>query len=158
MAIYTGDNGNNTLSGTSMADLFYGNGGHDVEFGGAGSDTLYGGLGNDSLVGGSGDDLIYDQEGDGRLNGGLGNDLMSGGAGRDHFIFDVAKNGEVDRITDLDSLDKLLVDDADFYGASFLVRGGDDVEVRLYGHGGTVQQVIVDNATVDEVQDATLFY
>ncbi len=87
-------------SGTSMADIFYGNntgsnyyGWIDDYFDGDdGNDTLYGYSGDDSLEGGRGDDLIHGGSGNDVLNGYFGNDrvwgnsnddLLSGFSGRD---------------------------------------------------------------------------
>lgn len=51
-----GTDGDDILSGTSVADRMRGFGGNDLLFGGAGDDTLDGGTGNNLLMGGSGND------------------------------------------------------------------------------------------------------
>ncbi|MCP5381639.1 MAG: M10 family metallopeptidase C-terminal domain-containing protein [Kordiimonadaceae bacterium] len=48
--------GNDTLTGSSAANVLSGNGGDDVIDGGSGDDTLEGGAGNDLLKGGAGED------------------------------------------------------------------------------------------------------
>jgi len=58
----TGGSGNDTITGSAVANV------------------LTGGAGNDSIVAGAGNDII---------TGGLGNDTMNGGAGADSFVFDV---------------------------------------------------------------------
>jgi trimeric autotransporter adhesin len=74
--------------GTSLADtmlagnegvVFSGMEGNDTLTGGAGADTLDGGAGNDTLTGGAGDDT---------LKGGAGNDILTGGAGNDTYVVD----------------------------------------------------------------------
>jgi Ca2+-binding RTX toxin-like protein len=67
-------------------------GGNDI-FNGAGgaSGSLFGQQGNDRLIGG--------RTGD-RISGGPGRDTMTGGAGSDHFVFDSALAGNLDKITD----------------------------------------------------------
>ncbi len=57
--------GNDTITGSSVANLITANGGADYLFGAGGGDTLLGGDGNDTLYGGDGTDL---------LNGGAGVD------------------------------------------------------------------------------------
>jgi subtilisin-like proprotein convertase family protein/Ca2+-binding RTX toxin-like protein len=49
--------GDDTITGTSVANYLNGGGGNDSLVGAGGNDTLDGGLGNDTLVGGTGDDL-----------------------------------------------------------------------------------------------------
>ncbi len=62
--------GNDTLTGSDLANHMTGGGGRDLIRGEQGNDTLIGGFGNDRLIGGK------------------GTDLLSGGAGRDVFLFD----------------------------------------------------------------------
>jgi Ca2+-binding RTX toxin-like protein len=55
-----GDDGNDTMTGSSGSDIFLGGPGDDYVDGGGGSgDILYGDAGNDTMVGGNGDDYIY---------------------------------------------------------------------------------------------------
>jgi Ca2+-binding RTX toxin-like protein len=81
MAFINGDNQDNVLTGTNLADTINGFGGHDVLVGLAGNDILNGGLGDDELFGQAGNDF---------LNGGAGADIMNGGAGNDVYIVDNA--------------------------------------------------------------------
>ena len=63
--------GNDTISGGSTDETFYGYAGNDEISGNAGNDNLYGESGIDNLYGGTGDDT---------LDGGSGNDTLDGGS------------------------------------------------------------------------------
>lgn len=77
-AVSQGDEGNNSLGGSSGSDLMFGYAGNDTLNGSGGADTLHGGLGNDTLNGGDGNDTLY---------GGPGNDTMIGYLGNDTFYY-----------------------------------------------------------------------
>ncbi len=62
---------NDTLLGSSVANVLQGGAGNDTIDGGSGNDILEGGDGNDQLIGGGGDDI---------LDGGAGNDIIDGGS------------------------------------------------------------------------------
>jgi Ca2+-binding RTX toxin-like protein len=66
----TGSAGNDTYTGTDLAETVSGLAGNDSLSGNGGNDTLDGGAGNDTL------------------DGGTGNDKMTGGAGNDTFVVD----------------------------------------------------------------------
>ena len=83
LTVMAGGNGNDTLTGTSGADLLLGQNGNDTLTGLAGVDLLCGGNGNDTLNGGDGNDSLFGQSGDDRLTGGANADLFSGGSGGD---------------------------------------------------------------------------
>jgi Ca2+-binding RTX toxin-like protein len=83
----TGDNSNNTLTGTAIAETIYGLGGSDTLTGGGGNDTLDGGTGSDKLYGGSGADLLKGGDGNDTLRGDSGRDEAWGGTGADTFVF-----------------------------------------------------------------------
>ena len=74
-ATIVGTDRNDTLSGTSGADVIVAKGGNDKVVGYAGADVVCGGPGNDRILTGGGDDIAI---------GGLGNDtvISSGGADR----------------------------------------------------------------------------
>ncbi|KQN79781.1 hypothetical protein ASE90_15700 [Sphingomonas sp. Leaf67] len=84
----TGD-GNDNVTGNSLANELHGMRGDDKLFGAAGADTLNGGAGRDWL------------------DGGTGSDILTGGAGADIFFFDNARTSGMDRITDFASDDRL---------------------------------------------------
>ncbi|WP_427306299.1 VCBS domain-containing protein [Cupriavidus sp. H39] len=102
-ALYTGDNGGDTLYGDgydSYADYLLGRGhesaqpGNDRIQGGNGDDLIYGDNGDgafvggdDIIAGGNGRDTIYGEGGNDTIAGGCGGDMLSGGAGRDTFVY-----------------------------------------------------------------------
>lgn len=94
--------GDDQITGTKWADLFWGAGGNDKLVGGAGNDELDGDAGNDKLYGGSGKDWLSGGTGKDLLDGGLGIDYMRGQDGSDTFVFST-KYG-ADTITDFDAV------------------------------------------------------
>ena len=87
-----------TVTGSSDAELILGNAGDDRIFGNDGNDSLYGGKGDDSLLGENGDDLLKGEvdndtliglAGDDILRGGKGNDALFGGLGNDTLNGDI---------------------------------------------------------------------
>lgn len=131
----TGNALDNTITGSTGADILYGMGGHDVLKGGDGDDTLHGGEGNDklygdagqdrldggegndSLYGGAGNDVLIGGAGDDWLEGGAGADVLTGGAGKDIFMFREGDSvpGAMDIITDFsraqgDRIDLNMID------------------------------------------------
>ncbi|WP_170162764.1 M10 family metallopeptidase, partial [Pacificibacter maritimus] len=66
--------GNDTVTGNSLANIIRGRGGDDTLNGAGGDDTLIGGAGLDTLNGGNGNDTLI---------GGAGADALVGGAGTD---------------------------------------------------------------------------
>ncbi len=86
-----GGAGNDSIFGTTFADLLTGGLGNDTIDGDAGNDVIGGGAGADSLIGGIGNDRLLGQENSGdRLIGGVGNDTLDGGAGEDTIIESVS--------------------------------------------------------------------
>lgn len=104
--VQAGGAGNETLNGTSAAELLSGNGGNDTLNGNGGYDVLAGGTGNDrmtlgnqggvilgeagsdTLNGGTGLDRLYGGDGNDVAYGGAGNDLIEGGDGNDNLAGD----------------------------------------------------------------------
>nr|WP_161501480.1 right-handed parallel beta-helix repeat-containing protein [Rhodopirellula sp. SM50] len=89
--IFGGD-GNDTITGYTLADQLSGNDGNDVINGGEGNDTIQGGsghdkiqagTGDDSIVGGTGNDTISGSHGDDRIQGEDGADELHGNNGKD---------------------------------------------------------------------------
>jgi hypothetical protein len=94
---------NNSVSGSSSADVINGQGGNDNLRGLSGSDLLRGGTGDDTL------------------NGGSGNDTLVGGSGADQFLFDSNKNFAasdfgIDSLRDFSSAagDQIVLDKTSF--------------------------------------------
>ncbi len=102
--VLLGGTGNDTLKGAGGADRLQGEAGKDRLEGAAGADTLSGDAGNDTLIGGA------------------GIDRLTGGAGKDVFVFDQAKAGGRDILTDFASrsdrihLDSDVFDDLSYTG------------------------------------------
>lgn len=92
MATIIGTAGDDSLLGTSRADVILLRGGDDRGAGRGGDDTLRGGAGNDSLFGGPGDDHLVGGQGDDRLSGRDGDDVLLGGAGHDWLLGGAGSN------------------------------------------------------------------
>ncbi len=78
-----GSDANETLRGTSGADVILANGGNDKTSAKRGNDVVCGGAGNDVLRGGSGNDKLLGQAGKDTGKGGSGKDTFRGGPGKD---------------------------------------------------------------------------
>lgn len=81
--VFTGGDGNDTLTGGALADILHGGKGDDTLTGGDGDDILNGNEGDDTLVGGADVDVLNGGDGDDVLRGGTGNDTLNGGKGSD---------------------------------------------------------------------------
>ncbi|HND56433.1 MAG TPA: hypothetical protein PLV92_28640, partial [Pirellulaceae bacterium] len=81
-----------SLTGTPLADLIFGQGGNDWINGAAGNDCIFGGAGGDSLWGDVGIDQIYGGSGDDVVSGGLDADQIDGGAGNDQLAGDAGSD------------------------------------------------------------------
>ena len=108
----SGDEGNNSIFGSSMGDRITGAAGHDLLSGllgadcldgGPGVDRLFGGGGIDSLIGGDDADVLRGDAGDDRLSGDRGRDSLSGGSGRDRL----SGGADGDRLTGGSGPDRL---------------------------------------------------
>ncbi|WP_019865357.1 calcium-binding protein [Methylovulum miyakonense] len=123
MAIYKGDNTNNTITGSINADFIYGYAGNDKLIGLGGADYIDGGDGNDGLEGGE------------------GNDTLIGGNGADYADYSSATNGITANLTmgkafgqGLDTLKTI----EDIEGSQFDdTLTGDGGANALYGNDGT---------------------
>lgn len=93
-----GDDGNDTLTGSS---------GDNMLFGGDGNDSIVGQAGNDALDGGGGNDTLDGGEGHDRLEGGAGSDAMAGGPRGDTFY---AVDGTADFLDGGDGIDEAFID------------------------------------------------
>ncbi|MDF8333661.1 calcium-binding protein [Novosphingobium cyanobacteriorum] len=151
------DDGAQAVTGTKLAEFFYGGAGNDDMSGAGGNDFVFGGFGNDTLAGNAGDDLLvgngnddhlYGGSGDDELDGGDGNDTLSGSLGHD-FAYggagdDVIAGGDgIDRLRGDEGKDRLNGGDGDDTltggtGADFLTGGaGADRFVFAPGDTGT---------------------
>jgi len=91
--IVTSD-GNDTITGNSLANEIMGMRGNDHLIGGIGNDTLDGGVGNDTLEGGAGDDSLIGGLGDDVFTSGAGADTVDGGAGIDTIDYSTSTNAQ----------------------------------------------------------------
>ena len=147
----TGGDGNDTITGSTAANVLDGGDGNDTLNGGDGADTLRGGAGDDALNGGNGDDTFDEGSADSDA------DTMLGGAGIDlvtyaartiavTIVMDATSSstgtpggetGEGDRVgTDVENL--IGGDGADDITGNALdntLEGGDDVDI-IDGLGG----------------------
>jgi hypothetical protein len=106
--------GNDTIMGLGGPDLLRGDAGRDLLKGGAGGDKVDGGSGADRVCGGDGADVLTD---------GAGRDALWGGRGPDVFRF--VEDGQLDRINDFGSGDRIdLTDWGVDYGDLHVVDGG----------------------------------
>jgi Ca2+-binding RTX toxin-like protein len=118
--------GNQTLRGTSGADVICGGAGADRIRAGGGDDTIIAGGGNDTVNGDAGDDVIDGGAGNDRLSGGSGDDQVEGGAGNDV----VAGNGDADTLSGGDGADSVNG------GSGNDTLFGGDGDDKLYGSTG----------------------
>ena len=93
--------GNDSVTGSDRAEVFYLRTGSDTVLAGAGNDTIHGGGNHTEISGEAGDDVLYSGGYGGFLSGGTGNDTIHsrggeqvfGGAGDDWVLIDAAPNG-----------------------------------------------------------------
>ena len=99
--------GNDTITGTVLADVVTagvgndtvtGLAGDDVLTGGDGNNTITGGLGDDTITGGTGNDTLTGSEGNDSLDGGSGIDTLSGGPDDDDLV-GPNNDGSVDTVS-----------------------------------------------------------
>ncbi len=122
-----GSDGNNTINGTSQADIIDGK---------AGNDKLKGGLGHDILIGGDGNDI---------LDGGASRDGMIGGLGNDIYIVDVSTDAVVEEEDmGLDTVKSSVSYDLTSYVENLVLTGrgvinglGNDMDNALTGNGAS---------------------
>lgn len=112
MTNYLGTAGDDTLTGTAVADFFQGFAGADQLYGGDGNDIVHGGLRADFLYGGNNDDILLDDDAANadadQIYGGGGVDYMYLGAGgSDKVVMDTTVS-EVAVIYQFDPTDPAL--------------------------------------------------
>lgn len=129
MAIISGNQKSNTLTGTGQADIIYGYQGNDVLSGLDGNDVLFGGNGDDVLTGGLGDDT---------LAGGQGADtyLFASGDGVDS-IYDNGDSQNIVKFSNIASTDvTALYDDSSNHSLVLEYANGDQITVNGFFGGG----------------------
>ena len=124
-----GGSGDDTLTGSSAANILAGGAGNDTISGGGGSDGLNGGPGNDvlngdggndGLNGGPGNDVLNGDGGDDRLNGADGDDTVNGGDNNDWLV----GGAGIDRLNGGTGNDRLLSADT----SADVLDGGDGTD------------------------------
>ena len=83
VTVMVGSSADETLNGTTGADMMFGLAGRNTLNGNAGNDLLCGGNSNDTLNGGAGNDILDGGKGDDALDGGADSDILRGGTGND---------------------------------------------------------------------------
>jgi|GEM_PF-837916 len=142
--------GDDTVRGSSDAELIYGNSDNDQLFGEGGNDTLFGGVGDDQIIGNEGNDLLFGEAGNdqfvgfvnpdnpSQLSGVEGNDTIYAGSGNDQiregqgedWIFGGQGNDELRAGADNDWVEGNDGDD-------FI--GGEDGDDTVFGGNGNDQ-------------------
>ena len=117
--IQNGNEKNNKLTGTSIADEIYG---------GAGNDTIKAAAGDDILVGGAGDDKLY---------GGAGRNeyQISAGDGNDVVYYDKNASNDVLNFTDA-RMNELHIEKGKYNGIKIVNQNGDSFELASYLKNG----------------------
>lgn len=135
-----GRGGNDSLDGGEGDDRLFGETGNDILDGGEGSDTLDGGADNDRLDGGAGNDVLRGGEGDDIFHCNVGNDIATGGAGADEFYVDL---GGCLTITDFN------LDEDEFTNSSGHVSRYDSSDGLVFDYEDG-SRFILQNITLDQ--------
>ena len=148
---YFGDDTNEAVQGTSLAESLYGGQGDDQLFGKGGDDYLDGGVGNDVLDGGTGNDHLVDVAGvPFGFVGLIGHDDLRGGDGDDLLTFRSVDTGDkVDGGSGTDRVEIFL----DGNGAGSPTSGS-PVNFTLGPGGATsiVQIMAIDTLVVSNIE------
>lgn len=159
-----GHGGNDTLTGSAIANNFlYGGSGNDRVTGSILDDFLYGQDGNDRVDGGlSGHDHLFGGRGDDLIIGGAGISQMYGGAGGDIFVAHPRGQTILVDFSPTDG-DQLIVNEAGFSADDFRAQaqsidwdgaGPRDLRITLPGGGQIIMLGMGDR--LDEVAAALL--
>lgn len=160
-----GTDGDDTISGTSGADIMFGGLGDDTLNGSYGNDIFYGDVGSDILNGGYGDDLFYGGAGADVHNGGYGTDTVSYSLSSTAIYLhlgDLAQSegdavgdtfSSIERIEGTDFNDEIIADSA----SNTIIGGlGDDIISGLNGNdtllGGDGSDTLYGNAGNDHIE------
>ncbi len=84
LVLVLGGSGNDTLTGTTFADVLDGN---NLNVNNADNDILTGGDGDDQLLGRAGNDTLNGGNNNDTITGGAGTDSIDGGAGNDTIVY-----------------------------------------------------------------------
>ncbi|MEL6809621.1 MAG: calcium-binding protein, partial [Pseudomonadota bacterium] len=126
-----GNEGRDTITGTTATDIIMGLGENDSLSGLSGDDQIDGGEGADTLIGGEGQDSLYGGTQGDRFEGGAGDDTIEGGDGRDTAILGDGNDTFIDNTqTGWHGSDRVFGNGGD---DSIVGGGGDD---SLYGQDG----------------------
>ncbi|WP_297945168.1 calcium-binding protein, partial [uncultured Campylobacter sp.] len=158
--ILKGDDGENSISGTSQNDYIDAGGGNDKVYAGIGDDVLVGGKGDDYLEGGAGDDTYIYNPGDGAdtiLDGG-GSDTIKFGAGISKDDIVVRRAGDDIRISFKNSeTDSILLrynaSNASYFIENFLFDNGETMgigEIRALSLRGTDGDDVINGTNIDD--------
>jgi Ca2+-binding RTX toxin-like protein len=126
--------GNDSLTGSSVANRLFGYNGNDTLYGLAGDDKLEGGNGNDTLYGGAGADGLIGGFGDDLFVGGDGVDTISSESGYDIIRFN-ALSEIGDKMTTFNAaFDQIQLEGSVFGGlAAAATVAANRVEINLTG-------------------------
>ncbi|MBF9194541.1 glycoside hydrolase family 113 [Microvirga terrestris] len=130
--------GDDSITGTSKANVIKAKAGDDTVLGLGGSDRLSGELGNDTIDGGTGNDVLYGDKGDDYLEGGSGADRVYGGENND-IISGGAENDQLRGDSGDDMLNGDAGNDLLRGGAGYDVLNGDAGHDKLYGEADNDQ-------------------
>jgi Ca2+-binding RTX toxin-like protein len=89
----TGTSSNNLIMGGLGDDTIYGEGGEDLLFGDEGQDDIFAGAGNDEIRSGDGADYVFAGSDQDTVYGGAGGDFIDGGDGND--VLDGGADGDL---------------------------------------------------------------
>lgn len=121
--------GNDTVTGSIVAETVNAGAGNDSVLGGGGNDSLAGSAGNDTLTGDDGNDTVA---------GGAGANRLTGGAGTDRFVIGTDTVAASDTIVDFDA------------------AGGEIIDLTALGTGLTVSLVRGSSSTSFTVGNRTV--
>lgn len=141
--------GNDCVFGGGGVDRLFGQDGDDLLVGGSGNDSLYGGGNNDRLLGATGNDSLFGEAGDDQVDGGVGHDMVDGGADNDLVV---GADGDDSLFGDL-GFDVLQGGDgADYLSGGLhddVLNGGPGIDTVLGGAGYNTFQVAGSEAVND---------
>lgn len=130
-----GEDGNDTITGSSADDTIFGDDGEDLIDGAAGNDSIDAGDGHDSVTGSDGNDTILGNDGHDTIDGSAGDDSIRAGDGHDSVVGNDG-NDNLNGNSGRDTISGGLGDDVIFGGAHEDLVMGDDGLDTLFGNSG----------------------